>query len=614
MKVLGLTTGGDSGAAIVEDGRILAAVNEERICRWKLVEGFPRNAIRDVLRIADVSPESLDSVMVAANQEPLIDELVPFEGWLNGKPTGFKAIRSFLTDKLAPYYEALPILGRGYYAIQEPTYARRRRAVRRILHEEFDIECPIQFVDHHFCHVASAYFTSGFGDAIVMSVDGGGDGLSSLVYAVRNGQWQKLNEVSAYDSLGNYYAYVTHICGFKAMKHEGKITGLAARGEPIYVNLLREFIDEADGKFHNKGRVVFREAIRRLTQRLPEGWAREDLAASIQSHCEDVMRRYVGHWVRRSGLGNVALAGGVAANVRINEEIHSVPGVECLFIHPHMGDGGLAVGAALAPCVEGIVSKTMSTEQRPIHDVYLGENLEDCEIIEALDRNDLSPEPLDGPIEEEVADLLAKGYVVARAAGRIEYGPRALGNRSILYQPTDPAVNDWLNKNLHRTEFMPFAPSVLWEERDRLFDNIEGAEHAAEFMTITFHCTPWTREHMKGVVHIDGTARPHFVRADRNAGFHRIIEAFYRRTGLPAVINTSFNMHEEPIVCSAEDCIRGFLDGNLDYLAIGQYLVKHPRGLTHVLKPVNRIDGAAALETTAQIRAVQATKSLYQLE
>jgi carbamoyltransferase len=191
-------------------------------------------------------------------------------------------------------------------------------------------------------------------------------------------------------------------------------------------------------------------------------------------------------------------------------------------------------------------------------------------------------------IEERIAGLLAEGYVVARADGRMEYGPRALGNRSILYQPTDRSVNDWLNKNLSRTEFMPFAPSVLFEEGDRLFLDLGGAEHATEFMTITKHCSPWMQRHMTGVVHLDGTARPHLVRRSCNKAFYDIISAFHRRTGLPGVINTSFNMHEEPIVSSVDDCVRAFLLGNLDYLAIGDQLVRHPRETTHELKPALR--------------------------
>jgi carbamoyltransferase len=586
MRILGIGTGGDSGAAIVDDGRILAAVNEERLCRWKLVEGFPRRSIRDVMAQSATDARGVDRVMVAATSDVLKDELEPFDGWFQGHPRGVSAAVKRAAGKLSGLRDPFGLLERGYYALLEPGFARRRRRVVEILREEFELRCPIQFVDHHLCHVTSAYFTSGFDDALVMSVDGGGDGRSSLVYAAREGRFQPLHQVSSYDSLGNYYAYVTHLCGFKAMKHEGKITGLAAYGKALHVDLLRELIDEDGGTFHNRGRRVFLEAIRAIDRRLPPGWTREDLAASVQLHFEEVMRRYVACWARRSGLRDLALAGGVAANVRINQEVHQLPEVGRLFIHPHMGDGGLAAGAALAACVPGVAPQAMRRDPEPLRDVYLGGALEERDVEVALRDAGLAPESLSQPLEEQVADLLVEGYVVARAAGRMEYGPRALGNRSILYQPTDRSVNDWLNRNLDRTEFMPFAPSALFEERDRLFERTEGAEHAAEFMTITFHCTPWMRAHMEGVVHVDGTARPHLVREERNPAYRRILAAFHRRTGLPAIVNTSFNMHEEPIVYGARDCVRAFLDGNLDYLAIDRFLVKHPRGLTHDLRKV----------------------------
>jgi carbamoyltransferase len=175
----------------------------------------------------------------------------------------------------------------------------------------------------------------------------------------------------------------------------------------------------------------------------------------------------------------------------------------------------------------------------------------------------------------------------------MEYGPRALGNRSILYQPSDRDVNDWLNQNLRRTEFMPFAPAILHEERGRCFTEYEGAETAAEFMTITFHCTPWMARHMAGVVHLDNTARPQLVRRETNPQYYDIIRAFRDRTDLPGIINTSFNMHEEPIVCTADDAMRAFLDGNLDYLALGGHLIRHPRGVQHPLRSVNDALGDA---------------------
>ncbi|MDX1576830.1 MAG: carbamoyltransferase C-terminal domain-containing protein [Gemmatimonadota bacterium] len=586
--MLGITTGVDSGAAVVEDGRVLAAVNEERLARSKLVEGFPRDSIRTVLRLTSTRPETLSAVLVGATDEPFVDELEPFDGWFQRRPEGITGVVKSLAGPLSRLRDRFPFLERAYYALMEPSFRRRRRGVRRILEDEFGLSCPVRFVDHHFAHVASAYFTSGFEDALVVSVDGGGDGLSSLVYAAEEGRLQPLHRIPAYDSLGNWYAYVTHLCGFKAQKHEGKITGLAAHGEPRYLELLRELVDEQDGTFENRAGLVFLPAIRELESRLPDGWRKEDLAASVQRLFEEALGRYVAHWRQACGARDVALAGGVFANVRVNQVVHELPGVDRIFVHPGMTDGGLGVGAALAACDAGVVDPPLARSTSPLPDVFLGPGIEDDEADRALASAGLEPEPLETPIAERIAALLAEGYVVARAAGRMEYGPRALGNRSILYQPTDPSVNDWLNRKLDRTEFMPFAPAVLHEMRERCFEDVEGAEHAAEFMTVTFDCTPWMRRHMPGVVHVDGTARPQLVRRDRNPGLHEILLRFHERTGLPGIVNTSFNRHEEPIVCTAEDAVRAFLEGGLDYLALGGRLVRHPRSLTRSLRRVRK--------------------------
>ena len=587
MRVLGITTEGDSGAAIVEDGRILAAVNEERLSRLKLVVGFPRGAIREVMDLSATTPDSLDAVVVAAERGIFVDELQPFDGWqqLSSNSRADSAIKR-LAGPLSRFQRNLPWLEAGYYALLSPKFSLRQRRIEQILRDEFSIRCPVKFVDHHFAHLTSAYFTSGFENALVVSIDGGGDGRSSLIATATNGRLKLLHEVSSFNSLGNYYAYVTDLCGFKAMKHEGKITGLAGHGEPKYLDLLEQFVDEAGGTIVNRAGLVFRAAADELRRQLPQGWAREDLAASIQRHFERVVRRYVRFWAQRTGLRDLAVAGGVFANVRVNQEVLGLAEIDRFFVHPHMSDGGLSVGAALAACVPGVLDRTMPRDPAPLSDVYLGRDLTEEAIEQALSKYGLRPEPTERPIEDHVADLLSEGHVVARAAGRMEYGPRALGNRSILYKPTDPSVNDWLNENLQRTEFMPFAPATLYEARDDCFFNVGGGEHAAEFMTITFDCKPWMRTNLPGVVHVDGTARPQLVREETNPSYYRIIRGFRDRTGLPAVINTSFNMHGEPIVNSADDCVRAFLQGNLDYLAIGSYLIRHPEPLTHPLQPV----------------------------
>ena len=211
-----------------------------------------------------------------------------------------------------------------------------------------------------------------------------------------------------------------------------------------------------------------------------------------------------------------------------------------------------------------------------LRNAYLGPQYSSREIEQELCRSELPYEHVPD-VEERIAALLASNHIVGRFHGRMEYGPRALGNRSILYPAQEPEVNQWLNHQLGRTEFMPFAPAVLAEEAPRLFLNLRGCERTAEFMTITLDCTDFMKRTCPAAVHVDGTARPQLVRAETNPSFHRVLQSYHRRTGVPAVINTSFNMHEEPIVCSPKDAIRAFLLGNIDYLAIESFIVPHPR-------------------------------------
>ena len=231
--------------------------------------------------------------------------------------------------------------------------------------------------------------------------------------------------------------------------------------------------------------------------------------------------------------------------------------------------------AAAAPGAALLEFQGNPALNRRLNDVYLGPHYSNDQIAEAL-RTARLPFTEYRPVEPKIAALLAAGKVVARFDGRMEYGPRALGHRSILYHAKEPAVNQWLNQRLGRTEFMPFAPATLYEHRDANYLNMSGADYAAEFMTITFDCTESMKRDCPAAVHVDGTARPQLVSESGSPGFHRLLTEYYRLTGVPSVINTSFNMHEEPIVCTPDDAIRAFLQGNLDYLAIGDFIVEHP--------------------------------------
>jgi carbamoyltransferase len=575
MRILGISDHIISGAAIIEDGRVLAAVNEERLVRKKMVMGFPRKSIQAVFELTKLQPQQIDYVAIASKRGHFLNDYVDFDAGTFRLDRGFvKNLFMSVGSGLSFLRDELPILERLYYELREPAYTHRRRSVKKVLQDEFDLHCPLEFIEHHFAHACSAFYSSGYDDALVVTMDASGDGASSHVYQVDKGKWHFLHRIASFDSLASYYAYVTHICGFTAGKHEGKITGLAAYGQPHYSDVLDKFIAYRNGTVVNIGKVFYNSALKKLRETLPADFSKEDLAATVQTTAEKIAAQYIQHWLGKTNSTKVALAGGLFANVKINQRVHELPGVQSVFIHPAMSDEGLAVGAALT--LNYLQAPEPANLERKCFDhVYLGPDYTDAEVSKALDAEAIRY-TYHAQIEEEVARLISAGHVVARFAGRMEYGPRALGNRSILYRPDDPSVNDWLNKNLKRTEFMPFAPSTLAEDADEYYVGLDGAREAARYMTITFECSQAMQKTCPGVVHIDNTARPQLVSAQDNPSYYRILKAFKARTGIASIINTSFNIHEEPIVCTPADAIRAFKIGHLDYLAIGPFLAENP--------------------------------------
>jgi carbamoyltransferase len=573
MLILGLIDSKPSTAAVLDGGRILSAVAEERLCRMKLASGVPRQAISEAIRLAGVGPGDIEAVAVAQRACTWEPEPIPWTGWFQDQ----ERLRTFRFDRLsaslAPRVGRFPLALKAHHAIKRLRSRERLERLPELLKKEYGIRAPISFHDHHLCHAASAYWTSGFDGALVVTLDGGGDGCSGSVHIGRGPKLRRLASVDSFHSLGNLYSYVTSICGFEAERHEGKITGLAAYGEPIYADVLRDLVEFRKGTIRYLVPMYYHSAIDELRKRIPPDFDRADLAASIQLVFEEIGCAFVKHWMCETGQRNVALAGGCFANVKLNQRIHELPEVERISVHPGMDDGGLCVGAAFA--VQQIRGICESPERYgPLPDVYLGPHYDEAEIREALEGAGLEPRT-DPDIHETIGRLLSEGRVVARFEGRMEYGPRALGNRSILCQANDPSVNDWLNDRLSRTEFMPFGPSTLSEHAGRCYEHLEGAEDTARFMTVTFDCTEEMKRLSPGVVHTDGTARPQLVDPTTSPDFHRTLTAYYRRTGIPSVVNTSFNIHEEPIVCTPGDAIRAFQLGRLDALAIGGFLIEN---------------------------------------
>lgn len=573
MKVLGIVDTMTSGATVLVDGEIKAAVAEERLIRKKMALGFPERAIDEVLDLTGLKAADIDSIAVATNREVFYYPAREWTGWFQ---KGRGLTKSAILNLASTAVEVLgdnEVLQKGHYLLKTPSAMTRKRRIRELLKERWGFDCPVVFYDHHFCHAAAAYFTSGYGKATVFSLDGGGDGKSARVFRVDDGAFTELTSVTAYNSIGNFYGYVTHLCGYKAHKHEGKISGLAAHGKPIYKEILDGFITYRDGEIVNTSKSFYYSSLKKLKKALPADFKHEDLACSIQQHLEEVVTRFVAHWLERSGHGDLALVGGLFANVRLNQEIKNLDGVSNIFVFPAMGDGGLSVGAAYTAWMREMQRCGGETRSyRPCH-VFFGRGFSEEEMEEALKESGVRYERHDN-IERKIAELLAAGKVVARFTGAMEYGPRALCHRSILYQTTDASVNDWLNKKLQRTEFMPFAPVTLEDYVDQCYKDPNGGMHAARFMTVTFHCTDWMKENCPAVVHVDGTARPQIVNRDLDPHTYAVIEEYRKITGLPSIINTSFNMHEEPIVCTPRDAVRAFQLGHLDTLAIGNFVVE----------------------------------------
>ncbi len=574
MIVLGIIDSKPSTAAVLADGKILSAVSEERLCRMKMATGTPRQAITVAMNDAGITAKDIDLVAICQYALAFHPEPQPWDGWFQSRTANHGRFVG-VSAGLAPLVGRMPVARDIHHQLKRFLTRERLHKLPALLRNEYGIEAPVRFYDHHYCHATAAYFTSNFDSALVVTLDGGGDGRSASVYEAEGGRLRAVASVDSYHSLGNFYSYITALCGFKAELHEGKITGLAAAGEPHYLDNLRKFIRyEEPGKIRYTIPMYHRSALERLTDHLPANFDRADLAASVQSLLEEIGAAFVQHWLRQTGKRQIATAGGVFSNVKFNQRVHELDEVDRFFVHPAMGDDGLAVGAAFAAFAELPGSDPSRLIQR-LPNVYLGPDYSDQVIGQAVARAGFESHYFTD-IHQKIAELLAQGHVVARFAGRMEYGPRALGHRSIMFQTTDPAVNDWLNENLKRTEFMPFAPATLEEYAHRCYEGIEGAEDPARFMTVTFNCTAEMKEMSPGVVHIDGTARPQLIDKHTAPDFHGILSRYHRITGIPSLINTSFNMHGEPIVCTPEDALRSFNDGHLEYLAMGNWLIAHP--------------------------------------
>jgi carbamoyltransferase len=563
VNILGIAFLSDASACVLRNGRLVAAVSEERLNRTKLWNGIPRQAIDIVLRIAGISLDEVDLIAThgAAPSEP---DTTAFE----------EKERAILAADLQPDRRETQLAGlRSRHEHERAVLSTR---TPRYLADIVALGRPVHTVPHHEAHAASAYYGSGWDECLVVTADGWGEDASSTFWVGHDGAMRRIGRSYSIDSLGYFYGSITKSLGFVPQRHEGKVLGLSASCEhPQSYSLVRSMVDYDPVVRRFVGRMERGLYLPRFEnpalQQALKGYSREDVAAATQRTLEEVV--CAGILDVDAPRSRIGLAGGIFNNVRLNQRIRELPGVEDVYVFPNMGDGGLSVGAAWLAHVHA----TSDRPDRPPH-MYLGPDASESEIADALAASGL-PHTHCPDINERVGSVLADNHVVARFGGAMEFGPRALGNRSILGPAVDPGINEWLNQRLHRSEFMPFAPATLADAANSCYIGLASGRMPAQYMTMTFSCTDLMRQEAPAAVHLDGTARPQIVSREDNPGFHRILERYRQLTGRSSVVNTSFNMHEEPIVCSIDDALRAFMASQLPYLAAGPFLVTGDREL-----------------------------------
>jgi carbamoyltransferase len=581
--VLGVSPSHDASACLFDGERLIAAISEERLSRIK-GDGFkfPQRAIDAVLKMGGMTRRDVDHIAMTY-------------GWVPERYVRRPLLRKELERRFVRFLQRL--LGRQSRSHMQfdqilrhirdhAPHTRLDDYFRRSLFlagEGFRADTQAHFVDHHLTHAVAAAFYSGYPEAAVVTMDGQGDlNVHHTSNVFRGGELRRVHVSDTPGaSPGLFYGAITQLLGFQELRHEGKVLGLAASGDPA---LLADAFRKAmhltpDGRhldcdfvglpFPQPSRKAF------LAGQI-DGHRREDVAAAAQAVFEDAIVALTRNFLRESGMRRLAVNGGVFANVKLNQRLAALPEVDSLFVFPGMSDTGNSVGAALE-VLDGLEPGFVKNRSRPLQDLYWGPAATEAEIRAALDDRGLAHERLqEAALVERAARAIHAGRVIGWFQGRMEFGPRALGNRSIVARATDAGINASLNQRLERTEFMPFAPSALDEYAETLFESVPKSRHAAEFMTVCFDVKQEWRARVPAVVHVDGSARPQLVRRDRNPLYWSLIERYRQLSGIPLVLNTSFNVHEEPIVCAPAEAVTALFDDRIDALAIGPFWVDRP--------------------------------------
>jgi carbamoyltransferase len=567
----------DCSACLVQDGKVLAAAEEERFTRikhgkrplpfttWQL----PFHAIDYCLKAADIALADVDHVAYSYDPKLLLGSYaddatitLPLEpsrhshqGWLSPWDPLFL---SYIVNAPRQLADGAP------HHLQE-----RFRGVR---HDGTGREWPFQwhYVDHHLAHEASAFLTAPFDDAAVLTMDGRGEATTTSYGMFENGSYRRIKQINLPHSLGLLYEDVTAYLGFLHSSDEYKVMALASYGEPVHADLFREVLQyKGDGVYRVKP-VKWEELLGPGRKRGEEFTKPHmDVARSLQVVLEEVALKMTDWLYEQTGAENLCMAGGVALNCVMNARIRDLGPFTRVWVQPASGDAGTSLGAAL--WIDRQQSGNAGRHWKMDH-AFLGPAYGDDEIEEFLKQAKL-PYRRVADIAVVAADLLAQNKVLGWFQGRMEFGPRALGARSILASPIDPVMQSRLNLIKDREDFRPVAPVVLEEEAAEWFEGFTKG-HAAPFMVFIFDVRSDKADRIPAVRHVDGTARVQTINREQNSPYYDLLQAFKAKTGVPVLINTSFNTRGEPIVCTPRDAVESYLTTPLDALAIGSFVLE----------------------------------------
>ena len=592
MYILGISAFyHDSAACLLKDGEIVAAAQEERFTRKKHDAGFPTHAIQYCLKEAGIAAKDIDNVVFY--EKPFVKFERLLETYLAFAPKGFtsfaKAMPVWIKDKL---FQKSALI----------------KELKSTLDESVDWRERLLFSEHHLSHAASAYYPSPFDSAAVLTLDGVGEWTTTSLAIGKGSDLQVVKEIHFPHSLGLLYSAFTYYTGFKVNSGEYKVMGLAPYGEPRYADLIREKLITVadDGSFqldmsyfdyatgltmtNKKFDALFggppRTSETELTQR------EMDLAASVQKVTEDIVLELARGIAKETGERNLCLAGGVALNCVANGILLREKIFDNIWIQPAAGDAGGALGAALSTWyLHHNKERVVSTERDAMKGAYLGPEFTDNEIeTELTDCGANFKKLSEAEMIEEVAIALADEKAVGWMQGRMEFGPRALGGRSIIADPRSPVMQKQLNlKVKYRESFRPFAPSVLREDVSEWFEHETDSPYmllVADVQSDKRRAMTEEEEALFGIdklnvprssvpaiTHVDYSARIQTVHADTNPKYHAVISKFKEKTGCPLVVNTSFNVRGEPIICTPTDAFKCFMGTEMDVLAVGNYVL-----------------------------------------